>query len=442
MQDDYQKVIDRRLRHIRSDDEIAETERQRLLDYHEALEQHNRESSAKHQISGTRHESYLSHLHRLAKHTDALVGTLDPDVGEDAVDEIVRWVDGEYDNGYTLDNYYSALRSWGRFLAPDAPDEDYPERFAKVELGNVEDDQPAPEPSEVLFWNDVVEIIEHCNHEREKAMTALLWALGCRPMSEFWELTFGQIDDRGDHLLVSIESDSKTFARTVRVDVGAPYVRLWMEEAHPANATERGPRSDTYLWTKRYEDEHVGYQDIRRNIKRAAERAGLTKPANPEHFRKSRASILAASRYVSQRDLEFHFGWSRGSRVVAHYIAVFGTESRKHIAMADGAQIDYDEESEPIVPVVCDHCGRQTPRHCDECLWCPGETIAELGQAPRLVEPTVADEGADLLDLIVDGDVDADDLRALDRLQPIIQRRDDLWDRLPSYIEHAEQLAD
>jgi site-specific recombinase XerD len=389
MEHDYHNAIDRKLALLEDSDNIAPTTEAKIREYHEAIKQHNRESSAADQISGTRHERYLADLVRLARETDALHASLNPETGEAAVDDLLEWVDDNYDNGYTIDNYHSTLRSWGRFMASDtetvADQVQLPERFDKIKLGNVEEDQPAPDPAEVLYWQDAVQIIEDgCLDDRTTAIVAGLWTMGARPMSEFWELQFGDVSDQGDHLLISIPEHAKTGSRSIRIDVGAPYLRKWMAESHPAHDEDGGPSSDTYLWTKRNDNEHLDYNDVRRNVNRAAERAGITKPHNPEHFRASRASVLASSRHVTQRDLEYHFGWKRGSRVAAHYIAEFGNASRKHIAIADGANISLEEEEAPIIPVQCDGCGKWTPRHRETCLWCPAETTAALGDTPSL----------------------------------------------------------
>ena len=50
------------------------------------------------------------------------------------------------------------------------------------------------------------------------------------------------------------------------------------------------------------------------------------------------------------------------------------------------------------------------------------------------------DDETNLLDLIIDGDVTATNLRALKTLEPIIRRRDDLFDRLDDYIAHAKGI--
>lgn len=448
MQYNNQPEIDRRIKHIKRDDLLSEAERELLLDFYEEIKTHNRRSSAKNQLSGTRINTHLAHCHRVAKHTDLLVDTMDPDQGSDPIDEIGEWIDDTYDNGYTIDNYVSGLRALGRFCAPDARTEEdkHPKRFEILELGNVEEDQPAPDPSDVLFWSEVVTLLAACasrpTGDRTAALIAMLWASGMRPMSELWELQFGQIDDRGDHMIISVQSDSKTLSRTIRIDVGLPYIRRWMNKKHPAHDTEEGPQSDTYLWTPLDDTRLIGYAQLRKSIKRVNQLTDITKPVNPEHFRKSRASVLAMSRWVTQRDLENHFGWVRGSRVVAHYIAVFEQQSQKHIAKADGADVDLSAEMDPIVPVWCDHCDQQTPRHRDECLWCEQETVAELNRTPRMRSSSMPDDEdeKDLLDLIMSGDVEARDLEALQTLEPVIRRRDDLFDRLDSYISHAEKL--
>jgi len=97
---------------------------------------------------------------------------------------------------------------------------------------------------------------------------------------------------------------------------------------------------------------------------------------------------------------------------------------------------------EPIIPVWCETCDRQTPRHRKTCLWCDAETLGKLDRQPRVGESPIATEEdeRDLLDLVVDGAIDADDLRALKKLAPVIRRRgEELFERLDNYIEFAER---
>lgn len=75
-----------------------------------------------------------------------------------------------------------------------------------------------------------------------------------------------------------------------------------------------------------------------------------------------------------------------GSKIAARYVAVFGTENERQIAKASGAEIE-DEEPEPIAPVECYRCKRETPRSKDRCQWC-GQVLT-----PAAVEKVKKDEG-------------------------------------------------
>jgi len=85
-------------------------------------------------------------------------------------------------------------------------------------------------------------------------------------------------------------------------------------------------------------------------------------------LRKSSASYLA-SQGVNQAHLEDHHGWERGSKIASRYVAVFGDANDRAIARAHGSDVEQDE-NDPISPVECPRCGRETPRHEDHCTWC------------------------------------------------------------------------
>lgn len=122
---------------------------------------------------------------------------------------------------------------------------------------------------------------------RDPAILALQWATGGRPQSELWNLKWRHIEDFGDHLEVSIPEDTKTGRRRVFVYVGAPYVRRWREH-HPENDGD-GPPSGSHLWTKLNEDEPVAYAQYAYPFYWARDDVGVSKPCNPQNFRRSRA---------------------------------------------------------------------------------------------------------------------------------------------------------
>jgi hypothetical protein len=316
-----------------------------------------------------------------------------------------------------------------------------PDRFASLKTGHRETD-PTPSKADIIRWPEAAELAdvkEQFNY-RDPALIAIQWSTGARPLSELWDLQWGDVEDRGDHFLFSIPKDTKTGSRDVRVYVGAPYLRRWREN-HPAH-DDGGLSDDTYIWTSTTKNSHISYTMYREVFYDAAERAEVAKPITPQNFRRSRASVLASRPSINQVDLENHFGWERGSDSAAHYISAFAGETGKHVAMADGHPIDEDEEPPAIAPVKCLECGEYTPRHRDECIWCPTPVEASLGEQDEL-EHYTEDADADLLEMVMDGKVAPDDLRAVKKLEDVIKREPEkLFDRADELIELTERYHD
>lgn len=154
----------------------------------------------------------------------------------------------------------------------------------------------------------------------------------------------------------------------------------------------------------------------------------------------ARASVLASKPEINQVDLENHFGWERGSDAAAHYISRFAGATGKHVAAADGHPVNLDAEGEAaIAPVKCLECGEYTPRHRDECLWCPRPVEASIGEQESLEHVSAVDPDRDLLDLVMDGEIGGDDLRAVDKLEPVLRNEPQkLLDRTDELIQMTE----
>lgn len=304
---------------------------------------------------------------------------------------------------------------------------------------------PTPEPSSILYWEDhVVPMIEAANSWRDRAVTAVEWSGGFRPESELQKLNVGDVTDAGDHFIISVPPNSKTGARDVRITVGAPYLRKWLE-VHPArDIGEFGP--STPLWVcaetqaHRYDPtERLEYSGLRKVFYRLGDRADIERPTNARHFRRSRASVLAMKPGISQADLETYFGWIRGSQSAAHYIARFSDKTGAKIAVAEGREDEQEAENPPITPVQCPECDRWTPRFREDCLWCPAsfdvEDLAEAEDAAAVEEAISRSEEFqevrdDVIRMATDGELTADDIQKARDLEPAIRAYPDLLDHL------------
>jgi hypothetical protein len=251
--------------------------------------------------------------------------------------------------------------------------------------------------------------------------------------------TDDEIDDRDREVLLEFYEETKTGSREVKMHTGAPFLIRWLKN-HLGHETEGGLDPEMPLWANvrpGFGDiyDSITYNQFVQPFETAAEGTSIQKTVTAQHCRRSRASDLAAKTYISQKDLEQRFGWKSESDAPRHYIVKFDDTSEEHIAAADGADVDPEADTTNIAPVRCEGCGKWTERHLDECIWCLAPVPADATDLQAT--PAIVDE-ANLLDLIVNGEITAADLKALRKLEPVIRQRSDLFERLNAYIRHAE----
>lgn len=444
MSGDPRRDIDNRVESIKANDtgpdepQLCDADQDVLLELNEILQTKNERNE---RFGDHHYRDTLGDCYRMALHTGVLAKTLeDGETGEQAIETILDWVASKDYSAYVDSDYRSALRIFGDLMLDEERD-----RFLDIEIHRKDAPDPAPRPSEVARWDEATSAADAKEryNVRDPALITTQWAAGTRPMSELWELTVADVDDRGSHMVLSVPDDSKTGSRNITIYAATPYLRRWLQNHPWKSAPDRTFDADTPLWVKTRGDlDHISYTMFKEVFYDAAERAGITKPFNPQHLRASRASVLAATPYMTQVDLENHFGWERGSKSAAHYITRFGGETGKHVGMADGALDLGDDDPAPIAPVECFNCGEYTPRHRDTCLWCPESVDASLEDIhPIAHEHALEEESENLLDLVADGELNADDFRAVQKLEPFIKGRDDFFDRLDEYVAVTERMT-
>jgi len=378
----------------------------------------------------------LNELRLMGERTGCLAESLE--AGEDGDRAFQSILEHQTDEslfaGSTICNRLEALKTFGDRLAEDGAGE----RFEKLDPASYRDKDPTPLRTNILDWHDVLYMAGTRPHTRDKALIMTQYSAGTRPESEMWILQFKHVEDKGDHIVLSVPNGGKTGRREVHIFAGAPMLRKWMQQDHPAHLeSEDGPGPDTYLWTHLNRNKHMTYDSMYSIFKEAGEAAGIEKDHNPEHFRRSRASVLASRVDVNEQDLRIHFGWSWSSIKPKHYVAAFGGETGRHIALADGADVDVIEPPDPIAPITCGNCGERTTRHMDDCIWCAQEIPEEAEVRESVVEDPAA-EGEDLFDLITNGDVTGDDVRSLRKLKPVIKAEPNKLDKLDELEKFAE----
>jgi integrase len=350
---------------IRESDRIDERDKNLLLEYNRRL---RRQRS---RVGELRRLKNLKHLRLLAGHSqkydvDELPEPALADTFEDseAVGLFLDWIHATYSNEETNRDYRAALRSLGEH----ATDGDISDPLDEISATTPNDYRPMPDPAKMYRWEAHIQpMLDAARYTRERAMIAVAWDAGLRS-GELHGLRVGDVTDHKFGLSVTV--DGKKGQRSVTLVPGVPYLRRWLEN-HPAPDDQSAP-----LWSDLDTVRDVTYAMKVKMLKKPARDADMSPPssATPTRMRKSSASYLA-SQGVNQAHLEDHHGWKRGSDAAARYIAVFGDANDRAIAKAHGVEVE-DNDPDPIAPVECPRCSRETPRERGACVWC-GQALAQ-----------------------------------------------------------------
>jgi len=356
----------------------------------------------------------------------------DPDACRAALD----WIHREYDindTPYTNQDYRCVLRTFGKrtlgreLAAKRGEREDIVppvmDRIINTTLPNAF--KPRPDPAEMLWWDDHVEpMLEECRHSRDAALIAMAWDLGARS-SEICELRIGDISDYKYGMKVSL--DGKTGQRAPPLITSVPHVNRWLAD-HPRSNTPTAP-----LWCKLDSGEEISYRMKLKILKKPARKAGIDHTdITFTRFRKSSASFLA-SQGLKEAHLEEHHGWSRGSGTAAHYVAVFGDANDRAVAEAHGMEIDETDDADPVAPLECPRCQRETPRERPDCMWC-GQALSHESIREH------QSETMELLDMI--GSEEGDGQSALIKLGKILEEYPALQSAIDSDVDVSDLVDD
>jgi len=399
MGNDYRQSISRLRERCRESDDIAEDDADALLSYSRELDALGQAA-----LGDASHEKYLMRLVKMAEEVGGLADALDD---EPAAKKLNSWVNERYQNPESNKTARDSLRSFGEHASDG---EGKPDSIAWIPTGYPSNFDRKPDPSKMYRWEDhVVPMLDACRNFRDEALIAMAFDIGPRS-GELQDLTIGDLADHDYGLQVTL--DGKRGRRSPVLLVAPARVQQWLQ-THPAPDDPTAP-----LWSKLNSADSITPAMFRKVFREAADRADITPPskATPTRFRKSSATHLAR-RGVSQTALENRYGWVRGSDEAARYIAVFGEESEREIAMALGVDVGEDEP-DPMGPVTCTRCGRETPRDKDRCAWCGQPRTVEAAQE---AEATQSAGLAALAQLVAEDDVSQEE--AVETIDGMIDSR-------------------
>lgn len=368
--------------------------------------------------SDHRHEKLLRHCVRMAEEAGGLAAALDD---RDAAEDLVRWINRQYDNEETNRDYRIALRVFGKHMTDGS---DAPPSIEWVSGQTSRSYDPKPDPRDMLHWDEhVLPMIEATHNNRDAAMIAVAWDSGARS-GEFRSLTVGDVTDHQHGLRITV--DGKTGQRTITLIPSVPYLQRWLQD-HPDRSDRDAP-----LWSKLHSADSLSFNMFTKAFTSAAERAGVDRPVTLTNYRKSSASYLA-SQGMNQAHIEEHHGWTRGSQVASRYVAVFGDEADNELAKIHGLDVS-DQESDPIGPVICPRCDKETPRDKEFCVWC------EQALKPDAVETLKTDERKvqrAVMRLARDNPSLLDDVEDREQVMAVLEDNPDLQAEVRRFLDEA-----
>lgn len=266
-------------------------------------------------------------------------------------------------------------------------------------------------PEDLIMENEVKDLVNAAECERDRAFVFLLYESGCR-IGELLGLKLKNIqkDEYGFILIVK----GKTGMRRVRIVSASPHLALWMN-IHPKRDD---PESD--VWTSKNKNMgKITYNRLRYILRGLKNKTGLKKAVNPHNFRHSRATYLA--NYLTESQMCEYFGWRQGSDMTSVYVHLSGRDVDGAILKTHGIITNESEkEVSQLTPAYCPRCKEANPSSNQFCNKC-GMTLDEKAAANLLQNEIERQKADDIMDEVTE-DQEVKDL--LDRkIKALMERK-------------------
>ncbi len=224
---------------------------------------------------------------------------------------------------------------------------------------------------ELLTQDDVVKLIDACDHPRNKALIAVLSESGAR-IGEIGNLTISQVNIDPNGIALTVQG--KTGSRRLRLVSATSHLVSWLN-GHPDRNNPYAP-----LWVNlgaREYHKEMSYEAIRKAVKLAFMKAGIKKRPNPYIFRHTRACQLA--HHLTEFQMNAYFGWVQGSEMPATYVHISGKDLDEHLLRINGMKPNETPIYAKPQNRICSRCNEiNAPNalYCSKCAEIVDTTLA------------------------------------------------------------------
>ena len=314
-------------------------------------------------ISKARARKYLTDFHSMLQLVD------DFNLSEASKEDLERLVAEIEQADYaeaTKSDFKCVIKKFYKVMEGDG--QKYPK---KVNFIDTTIDKSEQEMPDILDKEEIEEIIEACQNDRDRAMFKVLYEAGLRA-GELMKLRVGDVSFV--HSGVKLNVRGKTGNRKLLVVESERYLRNWLSK-HPFSDQRNAP-----LWVKvdgnnidekTHEDMALNYDYMRINLKRKAVDAEVrvkrrdngkkTSEVYPHLFRHSRATHLATE--LTEAAMKEYFGWTQGSDMPQTYIHLSGRDIDNEIKQMYGLEEETEDKKK--------ECGRCMKKYEGDEKFCP-----------------------------------------------------------------------
>lgn len=298
--------------------------------------------------------------------------------------DLEKWViflNSKYSHG-SANVYKATIKQFFRWLYMDDDEsKEYPNIVKWIRAGRLKPDYG----KHVLSKQDILNMMEHTDNPRDRAIIHVLYESGCRA-SELLGMAYKDIifDQYG----AVIRVNGKTGERRVRLIESSPDLRLYMD-LHPNRSNPEG-----MMWVSvRKPYAPISILSLQAMIYKIAERAGMPDGISPHSFRHARATHLASN--LTEAQMKVIFGWTGGSEMPARYVHLSGKDVDDALLALSGIKKDYEVQAISLTaPQPCPRCKTENSPVAKFCMQCSSplnaQTVLDIEQRNSKAEEITA----------------------------------------------------
>lgn len=261
----------------------------------------------------------------------------------------------------TARRFYHTWRDWLTWLYAAGYTNHYePDRIQKVRAPR--QNLNTKTAAMMLTREEVLGILQACQTPRDRAIIATLYEGGLRPV-ELYELNWDAVKfDQAGAVINTAEKTGK--ARYIRLIFAAPYLARWRQD-YPGKILAG---AGTPVFIAHYGDHRrLSRLTVRAIIRRAVERAGITKQVHPYLFRHTRITHMVEDQIPESVIKLQHWG-HLATPMLATYTHVTNQYIDEVLLERAGLQVPGKARVRSLDPVICRSCRTINPPAAEICV--------------------------------------------------------------------------